>query len=63
MTEARIPPWPVRRYPERDDAIAAAMADAEDGDEVVVHQASCAARWDEACDCTPDVRVVRVVQA
>ncbi len=63
MTAERMPMWPTRRYPERDDAIAAAMADAEDGEEVVVHQVTCAMRWDEPCDCTPEVRVVKVAQS
>jgi hypothetical protein len=63
VSAERQPIWPVRRYPERDDAIAAAMVDLDAGDEVIVHQAACAARWDEPCTCTPEVQVVMRGQA
>ena len=43
-----------------EDAIAEAMRDAQDGDEVAVHSAQCAGAVDGAgCTCEPEVYVVR----
>lgn len=48
-------------YPTRDEAIAAAMIDAEDGDEVLVHAETCATREPGVqCDgCAAVLLVVR----
>lgn len=45
-------------FPTQEDAIVAAMAEAEPGDIVEIHDAACAAQVDEDCDC--EVLTVRV---
>jgi hypothetical protein len=42
----------------RDEAIAVAVAESEDGDEVAIHEATCSPGADP-CTCTPTVIVVR----
>lgn len=57
-----LPEWPVA-YPTRDEAIAAALAIAEPGDIVWVHQDGCATRHYDDCDCVVQlVPVSGVVQ-
>lgn len=51
---AALPEWPVT-LPTRVDAIAAALEVMEPGDILWIHQAECALRHDEACDCRVDL--------
>jgi len=48
-------------YPTRDEAIAMAFSESEEGDEVLIHAPDC--RLDDAtgspCSCSPAVHVVR----
>lgn len=46
-------------YETREDAIAAAFADAKDGEEVAIHHPWCATRDAKRCSCVPVVHVVR----
>ena len=43
----------------REDAIAAALIDMPDGDELAVHEGGCAMNRTGKCDCEPYVTVVR----
>lgn len=50
----------ITRVATRDEAIAVALHDARDGDEVFVHDASCACDADgKGCNCDPELIVVR----
>lgn len=67
MTAVAFSDDDVDTYDTRDEAIAAAMLESEDGDEVLVHAPTCEmGRWadeesaeQKPCSCTPDVHVVR----
>jgi hypothetical protein len=58
VSEAELPAWPTPKYATQSDAIAAAIAASEPGEEIVLHAAECAMARDEDCSCWPQVITV-----
>lgn len=55
MSEAEMPHWPSPNYDTQSEAIAAAIAASQPGEEIVLHAPECAMGRDEDCDCWPQV--------
>lgn len=53
------PGWERFVAPTKEEAIALALSDAVDGDEVAIHAGTCKVDQGEPCSCTPEVIVVR----
>jgi hypothetical protein len=56
---ARQPEWPVRSWPDKATAVAAAFEEMDRAGEkdpvVFVHAYSCGVKWDQDCDCSVEL--------